>query len=344
MIGREKRVLLRHYLEQGVSKAALARKLGISRRTVYHWIETAQLDRELDDEPACYQPRPPVPTKLDPYKPIILTRLEAYPELTAVRLLQEIQAAGYPGGYTQLKAYVRRVRPKPPPEPVVRFETPPGHQTQVDFADFRLPWGRRYALLVVLCYSRLLWLRFYPKKDMRALFKGLEAAFRFFGGVTREHLFDQMKSVITKDLRPEGGRLMENAEFLRFAAHWGFRPRACRPYRAQTKGKVERPVGYVRQSFFYGRSFAGDSDLNAQAEGWLRSIANVRIHQTTKERPIDRFEREERAQLLPLAARPYHSLVLPSEAPRHKPPSGLPAVLVECRPLGVYAKIAGGAP
>ncbi|WP_420447675.1 DDE-type integrase/transposase/recombinase [Candidatus Palauibacter sp.] len=139
----------------------------------------------------------------------------------------------------------------------------------MDFAHFRFPWGRRYLLLVVLGYSRLLWLRFYPRQDMSTLLKGLEAAFGFFGGVPRELLFDQMKSVIIRDLRGEGGRVTENAEFLRFAAHWGFRPRACRPYRAKTKGKVERPIGYVRKSFTYGRSFAGDADLNAQAEWWL---------------------------------------------------------------------------
>ena len=87
---------------------------------------------------------------LDPYNAIIGQRLDAYPDLTAVRLLAEVQAAGYSGGYTQLKEYVGRVRPRPVPEPVVRFETPPGHQGQVDFAHFRFPWGRRYALLVVL--------------------------------------------------------------------------------------------------------------------------------------------------------------------------------------------------
>ncbi len=112
---------------------------------------------------------------------------------------------------------------------------------------------------VAVGYSRLLWLRFYPQQD--------------FGGVPRELLFDQMKSVIIRDLRGEGGRVTENAEFLRFAAHWGFRPRACRPSRAKTKGKVERPIGYVRKSFAYGRSFAGDADLNAQAEWWLGSVA-----------------------------------------------------------------------
>ena len=112
----------------------------------------------------------------------------------------------------------------------------------------------------MLGYSRLLWLGFYRWQDIPTLLGGLEAAFGFFGGLPRELLFDQMKSVIVRYLRGEGGRIAENAEFLRFAAHWGFRPRACRPYRAKTKGKVECPIGYVRKSFTYGRSFVGDAD------------------------------------------------------------------------------------
>ena len=138
---------------------------------------------------------------------------------------------------------------------MIRFETPAGRQAQVDFARFSFPWGVRYALLVVLGYSRLLWCRFYPRQDMRTLIDGLEDAFRYFGGVPQELLFDQMKAVITRDLRLQGGALVRNLEFLRFAHHWGFTPRACRPYRAQTKGKVERPVRYLRDNFVYGRTF-----------------------------------------------------------------------------------------
>src|SRR5690606_24285239 len=104
--------------------------------------------------------------------------------------------------------------------------------------------------------------------------------------------------------------LLENAEFMRFAAHWDFRIRACRPYRAKTKGKVERPVSYVRQSFFYGRSFLNDDDLNAQALSWLAQTANARLHRTTAEAPRLRFDRDERGILRPLAARPYRSLVV----------------------------------
>jgi len=170
MYSRETRVLLRHYLEQGVGKAELARRFGVSRRTVYHWIETEQLDRDLDDAVVTYTPRPPVVRKLDAYRGIIQERLQSFPRLTAERIFEEIRAAGYAGGYTQIKEYVRQIRPRPIEEAVRRFETPPGFQGQVDYATFNLPWGRRYALVVVLGYSRLLWLRFFPRQTMQALF------------------------------------------------------------------------------------------------------------------------------------------------------------------------------
>jgi transposase len=329
-------------LEQGTSKSALARQLGVHRDTIHRWIRDGALDRDLETESVQYGPRPPVATKLDAYKGIIEARLAAYPELSAVRLLAEIRAAGYTGGYSQLKAFVRHVRPAPAPEPVVRFETPAGKQAQVDFARFTFPFGVRYALLVVLGYSRLLWCRFYPCQDMRTLVSGLEDAFRFFGGVPQELLFDQMKAVITRDLRLEGGALMHNLEFLRFAAHWGFTPRACRPYRAQTKGKVERPVRYVRGNFVYGRTFLHDGDLDEQREHWLARVANVRVHGTTGEPPQVRFDRDERAQLQPLALRRYTSLVL--EEARRAPPrrAPRPVVEVEKRALAVYAQLAGG--
>jgi transposase len=322
----------------------LARRLGVSRDTIHRWIRAGDLDRDLDGEPVRYGPRPAGPTKLDAYKPIIEARLGAYPQLSAVRLLDEIQAAGYAGGYTQLKAFVRHVRPVPPPEPINRFETPAGRQAQVDFARFRFAWGVRYALLVVLGYSRVLWCRFYPRQDMRTLIDGLEEAFRSFGGVPQELLFDQMKSVITRDLRLEGGALVHNLEFLRFARHWGFTARACRPYRAQTKGKVERPVRYLRDNFVYGRSFLNDADLDQQRRYWLDGVANVRVHGTTHERPRDRFDRDERLLLQPLAPRPYTSLVLGAAPPRSARPSPPPraVVAVEKRALSVYARLTGG--
>jgi transposase len=134
-------VLLKHYLESGLSKTAIARQLGVSRRAIYHWIRTGQLDRELSGVPEARRPAPR-PTKLEPYQPLLQERLATYPELSAVRLLEECRAAGYTGGYSQLKAAVARIRPRPAPEPVVRFETAPGQQAQFDFAEIRLPWGK----------------------------------------------------------------------------------------------------------------------------------------------------------------------------------------------------------
>ena len=222
MHGWEMRMLLKHYLERGVSKAALSRRFGVSRRTIHAWVETGQLDRNLSTGGARYAPRSPAPHKLAPYTGIIEARLEEFPGLSAQRLFDEVRAAGYPGGYSRVRDYVRAVRPREPTESVVRFETPAGRQGQVDFATFTLPWGRRHALVVVLT-------------------EGLERAFARFGGVPTELLFDQMRAVVLSDGRVGGGELVLNAACLRFAAHWGFHPRACRPYRAQTKGKVERP-------------------------------------------------------------------------------------------------------
>jgi hypothetical protein len=189
----------------------------------------------------------------------------------------------------------------------------------------------------------LLWCRFYVRQDMRTVIDGLEDAFRYFGGVPQELLFDQMKAVITRDLRLQGGALVHNLEFLRFAHHWGFTPRACRPYRAQTKGKVERPVRYLRDNFVYGRTFLNDADLEQQRRQWLDDVANVRVHGTTAERPRDRFDRDERLLLQPLAPRPYTSLVLADAPSRPRSsPTPRPLVAVEKRPLAAYARLTGG--
>lgn len=239
---------------------------------------------------------------------------------------------------------MRQVRPHPDPEPVIRFETAPGVQAQVDFAEVRFPWGKRYALLVVLGCSRLLWVQFYSRQTLQTVITGLETAFAYFGGVPAELLFDQMKAVILEDHRAAGGKLLENPEFLRCAAHWGFRIRACRPYRAQTKGKVERPVRYLRGNFLYGREFLADADLDAQCAQWLDATANTRVHGTTKEVPRERFERDERATLQPVALRPYRSLVLTPERERRsdieRRCTPTPDVVVERRSLSSYAAFA----
>jgi len=347
MYGVRERMLLRHLVEiEGQPLSAAARAIGVHRKTLHRWIHAGLLDTDLDTITARYGPRPVVPVKLDVVMPLIQARLAEFPRLTARRLLAECRAAGYRGGYSRLCDVVRALRPPPAAEPLVRFETAPGEQGQVDFAHCRLPWGVRYALVVVLGYSRLLWIRFYPRQDLRTLVHGLEACFLTWGGVPRELLFDQMRSVLTRDDRLTGGGLSHNLELLRFARHYGFRPRVCRPYRAKTKGKVERPIRYLRESFLYGRTFCSDADLNAQVEHWLTTVANPRVHATTKAVPLVRFESEERAQLAPLPARAYYSPLLTPRPGAHGPSRAAgvagPMVVVERRSLAAYAAVAGG--
>ena len=247
MHGWETRMLLRHYLEQGLSKAELSRRFGVSRRTIHRWIESGRLDVEPSSSAARYTPRPRPPHKLDPYKELIAVRLEEFPKLSAKRVFDEVRALGYDGGYSRVRDHVRVVRPRAPEEPLVRFETPAGHQGQVDFGRFKLSWGIRHALLVVLGYSRLLWLRFYSRQTMPVLFEGLEAAFKRFGGVPRELLFDQMRPVVVSttvlraaawwstrsfcDSRPTGASCLAPASRIarRPRARWSVRSGTCGP-------------------------------------------------------------------------------------------------------------------
>jgi transposase len=294
MLSMEGLVVLRHYLEQGLSKSAIASRLGINRRTVLRYEKSGRR------EPGSW-PRPKRPSKLDPFRDYLRGRLEPYPELSEVRLLSEIRALGYAGGRTILGDYLRTLR-QAPPGIERRFETEPGEQAQVDFAVFDTAFGRVHALLVVLSWSRSLHVRFGMHQDQLSLMGGLHRAFVSFGGVPRALLFDRMRAVVSTSA-PDGSAVF-NAEMLRFASHYGFRLRACRPYRAKTKGKVERAVSYLRSSFFYGRSFRDLEDLNAQAALWLSETANSRVHGTTGEAPAMRLEKEREA-LRPLPAEAF---------------------------------------
>jgi len=334
-------MLLSQLLEEAEGdRAEAARRVGVGRTTMYRWINDGLLDQPIDAIRARYGPRTSAPKKLDVVSDIIRDRVKDYPQLSAVRLLAECRAAGYTGGISQLREFVRGLRP--PPEPVVRYETVAGHQAQVDFAHCRLPWGVRYALVVVLGHSRLLWVRFYPRQDLRTLIFGLQACFVEWGGVPKELLFDQMKSVVTRDERLVGGGLSKNLELSRFARHFGFRVRVCRPYRAKTKGKVERPIRYLRDSFLYGRTFVSDADLNDQVARWLADVANVRQHATTKWVPAERFTTIEQTTLQALPGRPYQSLVLPPAGKAVDAPPSIPRVAVERRDLSTYAALAAG--
>ena len=174
-------VWLQHLLEQGLGKRAIAEQLGVSRRTVHHWIATGQLTCVIETTVA--RTSTPRPQKLDRFKPLIHERLDAYPALSAEQLFDECRAADYGGGVTRLRDNVARVRPRLAPEPIIRFETAPGLQAQFDFAEVKLPWGNRFAVLVVPGYSRKLYVEFVPRQTALAVMQCLERAFANFWGV-----------------------------------------------------------------------------------------------------------------------------------------------------------------
>jgi transposase len=285
MLSKEELFMVQHYLKEGLPKMVIARKLGISRMTVYRHAEASK-------KLPVFTARKPKPLIIDPFKDYIQSRLSAYPELSAVRLFSEITILGYKGKYTTLKNFIRSIRPKAPFTIEQRFEVYPGQQAQVDFATFKTSFGMVHALLVVLSYSRYLWVRFYSHEDQLTVLSGLHQAFLAFGGVPQTILFDRMKTAVASS--DVSGKAIFNEEMLRFAHHYGFQPTACRPYRAKTKGRVERAVSYLRHNFFYGRSFRDMDDLNNQVTRWLAERANTRIHGTTGEIPHDRLLREQK--------------------------------------------------
>lgn len=276
MLSKEEFIMIQHYLREGLPKTVIARKLGISRMTVHRHAEASKTL-------PVFTARTSKPSLIDPFKDYIRSRLSSYPELSAVRLLSEINSLGYKGKYTTLKNFIRSIRPKVPITIERRFEVHPGQQAQVDFATFKTSFGIVHALLVVLSYSRYLWVRFYSHEDQLTVLSGLHSAFLAFGGVPRTLLFDRMKTAVARS--DANGKAIFNEEMLRFAHHYGFQPTACRPYRAKTKGRVERAVSYLRHNFFYGRSFRDMDDLNNQVMRWLAETANTRIHGTTGEIP-----------------------------------------------------------
>lgn len=286
--------------EEKVPIAVIARRLGVSRQTIYNWKERME---EGDGEDQKKKSRA---SKLDPFRQYISSRLERF-DLPATVLFREIAEKGYTGGITILRQLVSQIKETEVRRVVERFETEPGRQAQVDFAHCGtiLHQGRRVRLsllVVVLGYSRTIWGRFLVTQRQDALLEGLEEAFRSFGGVPRELLFDNLKQVIATPKTAEAGAVVQPS-FLAFAEHWGFETVACPVYWPRAKGKVERAIQYLEKSFLEGRSFTDLDDLNAQLRVWLAEVANVRLHGTTKARPVDRLK-EDRKAMLPLAGRP----------------------------------------
>lgn len=189
----------------------------------------------------------------------------------------------------------------------VRFETPPGHQRQIDFGERRITIGgastKVFLFVATLGYSRRLHVRAFRNERQESWFEGLESTFRHFGGVTAEVLLDNDRGLVVRH-DAETREVEFNATFRAFARHWGFRPRACAPYRARTKGKDERGVGYVKKNAIAGRTFASFAALEAHLDEWAREVADERVHGTTGEAPMERFVREEAKALKPITGIP----------------------------------------
>lgn len=264
--------------ERGCRIAEIARVQGVSRQTVYRWLERdgARVRRRV--------------SKLEPYREYIRSRLREY-SLPAPVLLRELHGLGYAGGITILKEYAATVREEYIARVVQRFETEPGRQAQADWGEcgWIVHGGERrklYLFAVVLGYSRYMWAEFGTSSRRPELLRLMEKSFADLGGVPSEVLLDNMKQAVDHP-REKSAPAVVNDDFKGFASWWGFEPLVCPPYWPQAKGKIERGIGYIKGSFLEGRCFTDLDDLNSQLRVWLADVANVRTHGTTRRRPVD---------------------------------------------------------
>jgi transposase len=309
MLTQEQTVEIRVLRRQGKGIREIARELGVSRITVRRYLEDPKRGR--------YGPREPRPTKLASHVEYLQGRIAAARPhwIPAPVLLREIRERGYGGGISILKDYLAPFR-RSEPEPVVRFETAPGEQMQADFTFVRKGRDPLLAFVATLGYSRSSFVRFTLGEDASTLCACLREAMAYFGGVPQHVLFDNPKTVVIERDAYGAGEHRFHRQLLAVAEEYGFSPRLCRPYRAKTKGKVERFNGYLKSSFLVPlaatlRQSALKLDLmaaNAHIGPWLVQVANDRLHGTTGEKPSARMELE-RAALRPLP------ILVPAVAP-----------------------------
>ena len=241
----------------GASMRRIAQSLRISRRTVKQVLDQVEQDRGVGSTERSSRKKARRGSQLDAHLGAITDLLARYPNITAQRIYEELRRLGYQGSYSLLSHRVRELRPRPIVRPVQRFETAPGEQAQMDYSTYDIDFtseGRRrvYAFSYVLGYSRRQYLHFVESQDFATTIRQHIRAFEHLGGVAATCLYDNMKVVVTGY---DGDEPIYNTRFLAFAAHYGFRPVACRVRRPQTKGKVERPFGYVESSLLGGRDF-----------------------------------------------------------------------------------------
>ena len=332
MLTQESQVEIRVLHRQGLPIRAIARQLKVSRNTVRRALR--------GQAPAKYGPRPPRATKLHSHVAYLRDRVAAAGtlRLPATVLLREIQERGYRGGLTQLKVFLKSITPPRREDPLVRFETEPGEQMQVDFVVFRRRGERLSAFVATLGYSRMSFVRFVVDETWPTVKVCLQAAFVYFGGVAREVLFDNMKTVVLERNAYGRGQHRLHPGLLELSRDLGFAVRLCRPYRAKTKGKVERFNRYLRESFYnplvtrlQARVPLDAATANVEVLKWLRDVANVREHRGTHSRPVDRLPVEQQRML------PYESTLIeaPAVVRTHVP---LPVESLQ-HPLSVYAEL-----
>src|SRR6266699_3542003 len=269
---------------QGKSIREIARTVGIARNTVRRYLRGKQEAI----------PRPKRISKLDPYKAQIRQWIAEDHLYNCETMLVRLQEQGYTGSLSLLKAHVHSLRPhKAGHQPVQRYETKPGEQMQFDWGEFHYEKDgssrKLYGFTAILGYSRMRFVTFVKRCDTPTMIRCLMEAFEYFGGLPKAALTDRMKSVLLLEM--EGKVPRWNPLFADFMASIGVAPRVCKAFTPQTKGKIERTVGVVKQSFWAGISFTDVDDLNRQAHIWCERI-NRRVHRTTHERPRERRERE----------------------------------------------------
>mgnify|MGYP001817271303 FL=1 len=286
---------------QGLSMRSIAKKLGIHRNTVKKHIEGNALPH--------YRKQKRQESILDPYRQIIDDYLEE-DSYQATWILEKLKYMGYTGSYETVRDHVRAVKKQRSRLAYARFETEPGLQAQVDWGDFQIenPDGSsttRYLFLMILGYSRAMYIEFVRRCTLETFLDCHIRAFHYLQGVPAEILYDNMKQVV---IGRDKGKAVFNTEFLHFAHHYSFTPKACPPYSPWVKGKAERPMDYVRQRFWRGYRYTTLEKLNKDAADWLNETANRRRHGTHRQ-PIHERWQQEISLLTPLPLAAYDTSV-----------------------------------
>jgi transposase len=298
--------------QAGASQRAIARELGISRDSVARVLAEVEAGRtghaKVTNLPKTPKRRHSL---LDEYEPVLCELLARYPDMTAMRLFEELRTRGFAGQYTIVRQRVGLLRPRPSKEPVLRFETSVGQQAQMDYGVYDIDFtqeGRRrvYLFSYLLGYSRRNYLRFVEAQDFTTTIREHVRAFSYLEGVAATCLYDNQKVVVLE--HDEDGPIY-NPRFLAFATHYGFKPWACKPHRPQTKGKAERRFHFAEISLLNGRTFHTLDHLNEVTLWWLANVADVRVHGETKQTPLERYGAE-KTHLIALPAQPYDTALI----------------------------------